>query len=108
MWQLDTAATYASSGSTLAGLDQGAGTTEGDGDAGTTTPPSKVHVCSREYLPFTKSVPEHFQLIVARCFDMSCGKVRNLGRLAVADSFNNDRVMHEINLAFSIWTAPEY
>jgi hypothetical protein len=66
----DTAATYASSGSTLSGLDQGAGTTEGDGEAGTTTPPSKLHVCSREYPPRINSVLVHFHLIVARCSDM--------------------------------------
>ncbi len=48
MWQLAMAATKASSGSTCAGLDHGAGTTEGAGDAGTVTPPSNSHVCSRE------------------------------------------------------------
>ena len=48
MWQLAIAATYASSGSTLAGLENGAGTIDGDGDAGTVTPPSNVQLCSRE------------------------------------------------------------
>jgi hypothetical protein len=48
MWQLATAATYASSGSTPAGFDHGAGTTCGDADAGTLWPPSNVQVCSRE------------------------------------------------------------
>lgn len=55
MWQLEIDATNASSGSTHAGFDQGFGTDVGAGDAGTVTPPSNVHVCSREYRPFTKS-----------------------------------------------------
>src|SRR5689334_13580680 len=63
-------ATKASSGSTWAGLDQGAGTTEGDAEAGTTTPPSNVQVCSREYLPLRKSGPVAFQRRVALCSDM--------------------------------------
>src|ERR1043166_424668 len=64
------AATNASSGSTCAGLDHGAGTTEGDGEAGTVKPPSKVHVCSREYLPFRKSGPARFHSMVAMCLDI--------------------------------------
>src|SRR5438105_2878783 len=48
-------ATKASSGSTPAGLDHGAGTTDGEEEAGRTCPPSKVHVCSREYFPFRTS-----------------------------------------------------
>src|SRR5436309_1669626 len=71
MWQLAIAATKASSGSTFAAFDHGAGTTEGDGEAGTVTPPSNVHVCSREYLPFRKSGPVHFHRIVASCVDMA-------------------------------------
>ena len=55
MWQLEIEATNASSGSTWAGFDHGFGTDDGAGDAGTTTPPSKAQLCSREYLPFTKS-----------------------------------------------------
>src|SRR5580658_4740845 len=70
MWQLETAATNASSGSTLAGLLMGTGTTDGEADAGTTTPPSKVQVCSREYRPLRKSGPLHFQRIVALCSDI--------------------------------------
>jgi hypothetical protein len=42
------AATKASSGSTFASFDYGLGTAEGEGEAGTVTPPSNVHVCSRE------------------------------------------------------------
>ena len=57
MWQLAMAATNASSGSTCASFEYGFGTTDGDGDAGTVTPPSKVQVCSREYVPFRKSPP---------------------------------------------------
>src|ERR1700690_2465796 len=63
-------ATKASSGSTFAGFDQGAGTTEGDGEAGTTTPPSNVQVCSREYLPLRKSGPVLFHRMVALYSDM--------------------------------------
>src|ERR1700722_6033010 len=70
MWQLETAATKASSGSTLAGLLMGTGTTAGEAEAGTTNPPSKVHVCSREYLPLRKSGPLHFQRMVALYSDI--------------------------------------
>src|SRR5216683_3305228 len=55
MWQLAIDATKASSGSTWAGFEKGTGTTEGAGDAGTVTPPSKVHVCSRENRPLRKA-----------------------------------------------------
>ena len=48
MWQLEMAATYASSGSTAAALEKGGRTACGEGEAGTTTPPSKCQVCSRE------------------------------------------------------------
>ena len=48
MWQLEIAATKASSGSTLAGFEYGGFTDVGAGDAGTVTPPSKDQVCSRE------------------------------------------------------------
>src|SRR5436190_4926525 len=71
MWQLAMAATNASSGSTCAGFDHGAGTAAGDGEAGTVTPPSKVHVWSREYWPFEKLGPVRFHTIVARCSDMT-------------------------------------
>jgi hypothetical protein len=47
MWQLDAAATRASSGSTAAGSDIGTGTDNGDDDAGTVSPPSKRHSCAR-------------------------------------------------------------
>jgi hypothetical protein len=70
MWQLEIDATNASSGSTAAALDHGAGTTDGEEDAGTVAPPSKLHVCSREYLPFKKSGPFRFQLMVALCSDI--------------------------------------
>src|SRR6266566_1560919 len=61
------AATNASSGSTCAGLDQGSGTTDGDDEAGKVSPPSKVQVCSREYLPFTKSGCVRCQFMIALC-----------------------------------------
>src|SRR5450432_4541851 len=70
MWQLEMEATKASSGSTCAGLENGTGTTEGETDAGTVTPPSNVQVCSREYLPFRKSGLVRCHLMVALCSDM--------------------------------------
>src|SRR5258708_21023325 len=70
MWQLEIAATYASSGSTCAGFEYGTGTTDGDEEAGIVAPPSNVQVCSREYLPLRKSGPVRFQLTIARCSDM--------------------------------------
>jgi len=63
-------ATKASSGSTRAGFDQGAGTTDGDGEAGMVAPPSKVQVCSREYLPLRKSGLVRFQDIMALWWDI--------------------------------------
>ena len=48
MWQLDSEATNASSGSTAAASDSGSGTTCGELEAGTTAPPSKLHWCARE------------------------------------------------------------
>jgi diguanylate cyclase (GGDEF)-like protein len=47
MWQLERAATKASSGSTASVTDIGSGTTSGEADAGTLTPPSKRHSCPR-------------------------------------------------------------
>lgn len=47
MWQLESDATKASSGSTYAGFDIGGGTTFGAGEAGMVKPPSKLQVCSR-------------------------------------------------------------
>jgi hypothetical protein len=41
MWHDDSAATKVSSGSTAAASDQGSGTTDGDAEPGTSTPPSK-------------------------------------------------------------------
>src|SRR4051794_27514134 len=55
MWQDDSEATNASSGSTLAGSFHGAGTTCGLGEAGTVRPPSKLHSCARLYWPLAKS-----------------------------------------------------
>lgn len=48
MWQLEIAATNASSGSTAAGFENGGRTMDGEGEAETTAPPSNDHVCSRE------------------------------------------------------------
>ncbi len=47
MWQLEIAATKASSGSTFSATDQGSGTTWGDEEAGTLTPPSNSHQWAR-------------------------------------------------------------
>ena len=47
MWQLESAATKASSGSIAAGSDMGSGTTCGEEEAGSSRPPSKRHVCRR-------------------------------------------------------------
>ena len=70
MWQLDSEATNASSGSTLAGLEKGIRTAAGDDDAGTVMPPSNVQLCSREYVPFRNSPCECVQRIFALCSDM--------------------------------------
>src|SRR6187455_1535809 len=70
MWQLDSDATYASSGSTFAGFESGTRTTAGDEEAGTESPPSKVQVCSREYLPDMYSGVAALQQMVALCCDM--------------------------------------
>jgi len=47
MWQLDNAATSASSGSTPEGSENGSGTVNGDADARTLALPSKSHSCAR-------------------------------------------------------------
>jgi hypothetical protein len=46
---------------------------DGDGDAAIVIPPSKVHVCSREYLPLRKSGDAHFHAMLALCSDMEFG-----------------------------------
>jgi hypothetical protein len=51
MWQLDSDATNASSGSTPAGSEKGTLTTLGEDEAGTTAPPSNAQLCARLYLP---------------------------------------------------------
>jgi len=50
MWQLDSDATNASSGSTPEGSEKGTLTTLGEDEAGTTAPPSNGHLCARLYL----------------------------------------------------------
>ena len=70
MWQLDIEATNASSGSTADALENGAGTTDGDAEAGTTWPPSKLQLCARENFPCRKVSLSDFQLTVALCWDM--------------------------------------
>jgi hypothetical protein len=55
MWQDDSEATNASSGSTASARDNGSGTTCGELDAGTVTPPSKRQSWPREYLLSVKA-----------------------------------------------------
>src|SRR5690606_194584 len=47
MWQLESDATNASSGSTASSAESGGGTTCGDAEASSSIPPSKVQVCRR-------------------------------------------------------------
>src|SRR5437762_12493081 len=75
MWQLEREATNASSGSTAFALEKGAGTTDGEEEAGTVMPPSKVQLCSREYLPLRKSGPFRFQVMRALCSDIPVGRM---------------------------------
>src|SRR5207247_5225145 len=72
-------ATKASSGSTPAGFEYGAGTTDGEAEAVTVTPPSKLHVCSRENWPLKKSAPVRFHLMIALCSDTSSPPFRPRG-----------------------------
>ena len=66
MWQLESEATSASSGSTPAGSEKGTLTTLGEDEAGTTAPPSNVQRWARLYWPSTKrSSGLRFQRIVA-------------------------------------------
>src|SRR5260370_513349 len=51
MWQLDSDATNASSGSTPAGSEKGILTTLGEDEAGTPAPPSNAQLCARLYIP---------------------------------------------------------
>jgi hypothetical protein len=66
MWQLDSAATSASSGSTASVRDSGSRTDSGEDEAGTVTPPSKAHVCARLNLMSVKgSLEPRFHETVA-------------------------------------------
>ena len=65
MWQLDSDATNASSGSTAAGSEPGTGTTWGDDDPATTAPPSKRQRCAREYLRSKNGASPRVHSIVA-------------------------------------------
>src|SRR4030095_7622798 len=66
MWQEESEATNASSGSTPAGSDQGAGTMCGLALAVMTWPPSDAHSCARLYWPLVKpSAPLRLQRMVA-------------------------------------------
>src|ERR1043166_9076694 len=99
MWQLEMEATKASSGSTLAAFDHGAGTPDGDGEAGTMAPPSNVQVCSREYLPFAKSGPVRFQRMVALCSDIFlCGDEMR-GRITMTRHAADRRSFRNRNLS---------
>ena len=61
MWQLDSEATKASSGSTAASTDIGTRTTCGEAEAGTSSPPSKCQVCARLKRLSVKVAPSRFQ-----------------------------------------------
>ncbi len=99
MWQLDKAATSASSGSTPAGFDHGAGTTAGEEDAGTVKPPSNVQVCSREYLPLRKSASPRAQEIIALCSDMeNCALQGGGGQAARGEDLSRPEGSLEFNL----------
>ena len=66
MWQEETEATNASSGSTASSIENGTRTACGDDDAGTSIPPSNDHVCPRVYRFFVKLSGESvFQEIFA-------------------------------------------
>src|SRR5581483_6137349 len=65
MWQLDSAATRASSGSTASARDRGRRTDDGAEEAGTVMPPSNDQVWARLYLPSLKTAPSRFQDTVA-------------------------------------------
>src|SRR5262245_65820803 len=68
MWQEDSEATNASSGSTASGLESGTGTTPGELEAVTTLPPSKRHSWAREYLLSLKAAPVgRSQTTIAEC-----------------------------------------
>src|SRR3977135_1054017 len=72
MWQLESAATSASSGSTAASTDNGTRTTCGEEDAGTSRPPSKRQGVARlERLSGNAAAPRA-QWIPARC---SCSAI---------------------------------
>src|ERR1041385_776388 len=81
-------ATNASSGSTAFAFENGAGTTDGEEDAGMVTPPSKVQVCSREYLPLRKSGPFRFQEMRALCSDILVSRIKSGGSASVKMNFN--------------------
>ena len=66
MWQDDSDATKASSGSTASFFESGGGTTLGELDAGTVTAPSNRHSWPREYLLSVNAAsPGRVQITVA-------------------------------------------
>src|SRR5450756_1201633 len=66
MWQEDSEATNASSGSTASSFDKGRGTTVGELEASTTAPPSNDHRWAREYrLSVNAAFAERSHTIVA-------------------------------------------
>src|SRR5262245_59126650 len=110
MWQLEMAATNASSGSTLAGLQYCNGTTAGDADAGTVKPPSKDQVCSRVYLPSRNSGEGAFHSIFALCCDMwivLLGDLLHARKAAVVGPGGRHGVLQPAARAWSLDARPD-
>src|SRR5690606_38312496 len=83
MWQLESEATKASSGSTEDSSDWGSGTTCGELDAGTFAPPSNRHSCARLYLLSTKGSSLRTHATVTVCVDIRPSKVQVIDLRAV-------------------------
>jgi hypothetical protein len=64
MWQLESDATKASSGSTADSIEKGNGTICGEEEARTTAPPSKLQECAREYFPSINCTPPRSHVTV--------------------------------------------
>src|SRR5262245_11096298 len=74
MWQLESAATSASSGSTASARDSGTRTESGEEEAGTVTPPSNDHRCARLNLMSVNasSAPRFHEIVAVYSCAMPC------------------------------------